>query len=206
MRRVLTIAALAGALLAGCGESPDTGPTIIATFVVPPPPTAPPRAASVPVVDIPATATRVAESRLNATRPVPTPTPAATAIGSAAATAGPIGIPTFAATVRIPNIPATATRVAELRPTATRADPAPAATATIPAPSFRPTDRIGAAVPVNLRSGPGTNYAPLDTLPPGTLLEATGESASAGGFLWRRFRLEDGRLGWVRQADVLPVP
>lgn len=89
------------------------------------------------------------------------------------------------------------------------APPAPTATAALtatPAPSFQPTDRIGAAVPVNLRSAPGTDSATLGLLAPGTLLEATGESSSSGGFLWRRFQLADGRIGWVRQADVLPVP
>jgi uncharacterized protein YraI len=61
-------------------------------------------------------------------------------------------------------------------------------------------------VPVNLRAGPGTNYAILDTLPTGTLLAATGPTGTSGGFTWRQFRLRDGRVGWVRDADVLPVP
>jgi hypothetical protein len=75
-----------------------------------------------------------------------------------------------------------------------------------PTPSFRPTDRIGTTIPVNLRAGPGTNYAIVgDALRPGTLLAATGERTTAGGFLWRRFKLADGRSGWVRDVDVLPV-
>jgi uncharacterized protein YraI len=60
-------------------------------------------------------------------------------------------------------------------------------------------------VPVNLRSGPGTGFATLGSLAPGTLLAATGESATSGGYLWRRFRVADGRIGWVRDIDVLPV-
>ncbi len=74
-----------------------------------------------------------------------------------------------------------------------------------PVPPFPATDRIGTTVPVNLRNGPGTNFASLGALPPGTLLAATGESANAGGYLWRRFRLQDGRVGWVRDLDVIAV-
>ena len=48
-------------------------------------------------------------------------------------------------------------------------------------------------------------FASLGALAPGTLLAATGESATSGGNLWRRFRLQDGRTGWVRDIDVLPV-
>ena len=79
-------------------------------------------------------------------------------------------------------------------------EPEPTAT-----PSFRPTDRIGTALSVNLRSGPGVNYPSLGLLPTGTLLRATGETARVGGQLWRRFILEDGRVGWVRDLDVFSV-
>ncbi|MFN8513313.1 MAG: hypothetical protein U0232_01730 [Thermomicrobiales bacterium] len=75
-----------------------------------------------------------------------------------------------------------------------------------PTPSFRATDRIAVTVQVNLRAGPGTNFATVGpALAPGTLLAATGESANAGGYLWRRFEVADGRFGWVRDVDVLPV-
>jgi hypothetical protein len=47
--------------------------------------------------------------------------------------------------------------------------------------------------------------ATLGLLPSGTLIQATGEATSAGGQLWRRFRLEDGRVGWIRDLDVLSV-
>jgi hypothetical protein len=57
-----------------------------------------------------------------------------------------------------------------------------------------------------LREGPSQNTPSLGLLPPGTLLEATGESEYMRGYTWRRFRLADGRVGWVRQVDVLPVP
>jgi uncharacterized protein YgiM (DUF1202 family) len=64
---------------------------------------------------------------------------------------------------------------------------------------------VVAPTPVNLRSGPGADYLTQGSLAPGTLLAATGESGQAGGFLWRRFLVEDGRTGWVRDVDVLPV-
>lgn len=83
-------------------------------------------------------------------------------------------------------------------------EPAPAPEPT-PPPSFRATDRIGTTLPVNLRSGPGSGYRSFGLLPTGTPLQATGETVSAGGQLWRRFVLEDGQIGWVRDLDVLPA-
>ena len=74
-----------------------------------------------------------------------------------------------------------------------------------PPPAFPATDRIGTQTPVNLRSGPGTSYPSQGALPPSTLLAATGETATVNGVLWRRFRLEDGRIGWVRDLDTFPV-
>jgi hypothetical protein len=81
-------------------------------------------------------------------------------------------------------------------------EPEPGPTAT---PSFRATDRIGTALSVNLRNGPGAAYPSLGLLPTGTLLQATGEKATVGGQLWRRFTLKDGRIGWVRDLDVFAV-
>ena len=78
-------------------------------------------------------------------------------------------------------------------------EPEPQPTAT---PSFRATDRIGTPLSVNLRNGPGAAYPSLGLLPTGTLLHATGESATVSGQLWRRFLLQDGRVGWVRDLDV----
>ncbi len=78
-------------------------------------------------------------------------------------------------------------------------EPQPEPTAT---PSFRATDRIGTSLSVNLRNGPGAGYASLGLLPTGTLLQATGQTATVGGQLWRRFLLQDGRIGWVRDLDV----
>ena len=64
---------------------------------------------------------------------------------------------------------------------------------------------MGAPTPVNLRSGPGADYPTQGSLAPGTPLAATGESSQAGGFLWRRFLVEDGRTGWIRDVDVQPL-
>ncbi|MDP9375936.1 MAG: DnaJ domain-containing protein [Chloroflexota bacterium] len=80
--------------------------------------------------------------------------------------------------------------------------PRPAPT---PTPAFQATDRIGTALPVNLRTGPGVDYPSQGALPTGTLLEATGETRTVNGVLWRRFVLADGRAGWVRDLDTFPV-
>jgi uncharacterized protein YraI len=71
---------------------------------------------------------------------------------------------------------------------------------------FLPTDRIEADLPVNLRAGPGTAYTAQGTLPPGTLLTATGQSAVIDGVRWREYHLQDGRTGWVVDSYVEPAP
>lgn len=81
-------------------------------------------------------------------------------------------------------------------------EPEPEPTAT---PGFRATDRIGTTLSVNLRNGPGVAYPSLGLLPTDTLLQATGERMTVGGQLWRRFLLQDGRVGWVRDLDVFSV-
>jgi uncharacterized protein YraI len=58
---------------------------------------------------------------------------------------------------------------------------------------------------VNLRTGPGAEFPSQGLLPTGTLLSATGETVTVRGVLWRRFTLQDGRNGWVRDLDTLPV-
>lgn len=83
--------------------------------------------------------------------------------------------------------------------------PPPPTPTTVPTPAFRPTDRVGTTLPVNLRSGPGVNYPSRGLLQNGTLLAATGETSATGGVLWRRFALADGRTGWIRDLDTFPV-
>jgi DnaJ domain len=107
-------------------------------------------------------------------------------------------------------------------PPATSAPPQPSATATVapaprpttappaqappaPAVGFVATDQVGTILPVDLRAGPGTRYVAQGTVSPGTLLAATGETAQVNGVLWRRFRLPDGRVGWVRDNEVSPA-
>jgi len=97
--------------------------------------------------------------------------------------------------------PTVAPTIAEPEPTP-EPTPEPEPTAT---PSFRATDRIGTTLSVNLRNGPGAAYASLGLLPTGMLLQATGEMATVSGQLWRRFMLQDGRVGWVRDLDVFPA-
>lgn len=159
-------------------------------------------------------------------RPTDARGPIAQFIATATATTRPPATPTFAMPADAPVPPAvplpSATPPAAIanpqpatrRPPTATAIPAPTVSpgrAAIPVPptstmGFRPTDLIGVPLPVNLRAGPGTAAAILDVLPPGTLLEETGDSEVIQGFLWRRFRLADGREGWVRDIDVLSTP
>jgi hypothetical protein len=169
-------------------------PTATATAPPPtatPPPTAPPSPSAAPTVNPGQAIFR------------PTETPAGQPV---APTAAPLATPPPAAPV-----PTTAPPTAPLAPTATPVPPPPPTPTPEPppppppAPAFAATDRIGTALPVNFRTGPGIEYASQGGLPQGTLLAATGRSAYAGGYLWREFDLADGRRGWVRDIDVLPV-
>lgn len=141
---------------------------------------------------------------------VPTLPPTATpAPPTATATLAPTATPTLPPTAT--PLPPTATPLPPTptpeppTPTPVPPPPEPEPEPEPPTPSFQPTDRIGVQVNVNLRNGPGTGYVSLGPLVPGTLLQATGEAVNAGGQLWRRFRLADGRVGWVRDVDVFPV-
>lgn len=115
--------------------------------------------------------------------------------------------PPIAAFVVTPP-PATATPLAApaptpvpvLAPTATAVAPSPTAL-----PTFTATDRIGTTQAVNLRTGPGVAFPTQGQLPNGTPLAATGETRVVSGVLWRCFALADGRTGWVRDSDVLPI-
>ena len=141
----------------------------------------------------------------------PTAVPRATSTTAPTATVGPTNTatsppptatapaPTIAA---VPPTPVPSTATPEPVPPAIAPTTAPEPTAT---PSFRATDRIGTALSVNLRNGPGAGYASLGLLPTGTLLQATGEMTRVSGQLWRRFVLQDGRVGWVRDLDIFPV-
>ncbi|MGB3330997.1 MAG: SH3 domain-containing protein [Thermomicrobiales bacterium] len=83
-----------------------------------------------------------------------------------------------------------------------------ASTGTNPAPAPPPQQTNGAATDaVNFRSGPGTSYAVLATIPKGARLVLTGKSQ--GGFLSAAY---EGRQGWVSGdwvtvagTEVVPV-
>ena len=152
----------------------------------------------------------LAPAATETTIPAPTPAPQA---GTLVSTTTPAPSPGIAPSP--PSDPAAAP------PPSPPSTPEPAESATAPPPptpapeppppppppaAFPATDQIGTQTPVNLRAGPGTDYPSLGALPSGTLLAATGESATVDGVLWRRFRLADGRAGWVRDLDTFPVP
>jgi uncharacterized protein YraI len=64
---------------------------------------------------------------------------------------------------------------------------------------------VNTELPVNFRSGPGTDYAAQGALQPGTLLAATGNAQTINGVTWRQFRIANGTLGWIRDQDVLSI-
>ena len=140
----------------------------------------------------------------------PAPSPTVVALASTA-TATPTVIPTATSTpspsptATTPPSPPSPTPTSTPTPEPPPTEPPPPTPTPTPVPAFPATDRIGTRTPVHLRSGPGTNYPILDALPFGTLLAATGESATVNGVFWRRFRLKDGRTGWVRDLDTFPV-
>lgn len=132
----------------------------------------------------------------------------------ATATLVPVATTTSSPTPMSTTLP-TSTMAATSSPTIVPAPSSLPATPTVeprtatpipPPPPFPATDRIGTAIPVNLRAGPGTYFVSLVTLSRGTLLAATGASRTVGGYLWREFWLASGLVGWVRDIDVLPVP
>jgi hypothetical protein len=54
---------------------------------------------------------------------------------------------------------------------------------------------------VNVRSGPGTTFQPVGSLPTGAQVEVIGRSGDAG---WIQVRLDDGREGWI-SAPLLQI-
>ncbi|CAA9555462.1 MAG: hypothetical protein AVDCRST_MAG18-641 [uncultured Thermomicrobiales bacterium] len=165
----------------------STAPTAMATPTNRPTdvPIAAPAATSTITVGTP-TPTQAATAPTATVQPTATIAPTSTVVPQPTATVVPI--PTATAPPPLPT-----------------PEPPPPPAPTEAPPPFQPTDRIGTALSVNLRNGPGAGYGSLGLLPTGTQLRATGESAYSGGQLWRRFVLRDGRQGWVRDLDVFPV-
>jgi cytoskeletal protein RodZ len=80
-------------------------------------------------------------------------------------------------------------------------DPTPTATSE----EFVPTHLSNTSDSVNFRSGPGTDFGVITSIPAATPLRATGESGVAGdGLTWLEFELEDGTVGWIREIDSVP--
>ena len=126
--------------------------------------------------------------------PTRTPRPAATERSAGGGGSGDEPVPTR--TPR-PDSGDGAEQPIEERPTATPDDQA-----------FDPDYTVSAGTEVNFRSE-ATNAAGgasvIETIPDGTRLEATGETApsdSDENGPWRQFRLEDGTEGWLREVDV----
>lgn len=93
-------------------------------------------------------------------------------------------------------------------PTATPVPPTPTPEATAtpeptlepPSPTPAPEARLSASQTVNVRSGPGTNYAVIGRLNAGQSFEITGKNPAGD---WLQFEL-DGRQGWVT-ANLISV-
>jgi len=180
-------------------------PTI--ATAAPPAATAPPPTATVaPTATTPPTAATTAPPTATATATIaPTnpasaifaPDPAATGTTTAVALTAAAGTATGTTTAT-----GTATATATVSATST---PASTPTVTPTSAAFAATDQIFTELPVNFRTGPGTTFTAQTTLPPGTLLAATGETATVEGVAWRQFRLAGGLVGWVRAQDVTTV-
>jgi uncharacterized protein YgiM (DUF1202 family) len=104
------------------------------------------------------------------------------------------------------------TAVPTVAPEPTEA-PEPTAEST-PEGAFEPDYRVTAQQRINFRSGPGVSFDPVVALDPGAELQSLGESRETTnpaadllppGREWLKFRLEDGREGWIREIDVAPM-
>ncbi len=59
---------------------------------------------------------------------------------------------------------------------------------------------------VNLRPAPSLDTVPLAILEPATPLQFLGETVTdVDGWQWYRFRLENGRAGWLREGTFVPI-
>lgn len=92
--------------------------------------------------------------------------------------------------------------------------PPPTAEATPPSDGFAPDYRVIAGQRINFREGPGVDFPAIAGIEPGTELQSLNEAQAtrnpAADRLspdrqWLKFRLEDGREGWIRDIDVAPI-
>ncbi len=71
---------------------------------------------------------------------------------------------------------------------------------------FVPTHQSNPDLAVNFRPAPSLDTVPVAILDPGTLIQFLGETVTdADGWRWYRFRLEDGRTGWLREGTFIPL-
>ncbi len=91
--------------------------------------------------------------------------------------------------------------------------PTPTPTTPMPTPTHTPTPvtpQIVSSTTVNIRSGPGTNYPIIGSLPPNTpLLPVIGRNETGS---WWQVQLDEGEAGWVsdevveaRGTDAVPI-
>ena len=161
------------------------------------------QAATFAAQDRPATATaRGTVARVTAVRQVNTPAlpvaptkPAGTSLAAGAAISP--GTPLIVPSVLVPTL--ALTREPEPTPTGIPS-------ATLAAVRFVATAMVDATEPVNLRSGPGTEFPSQGFVEPGTLLTTIGETAVTAGVLWQRVQLADGRSGWIRDVNIALLP
>lgn len=91
-------------------------------------------------------------------------------------------------------------------PTAPPASDQPTAQPTASPSAFTPDYQVGSTGSVNLRSGPGTEYEAVSTVPYQAPLQYLNETKTSdspdANTEWMKFRTEDGDEGWIRKIDV----
>ena len=123
------------------------------------------------------------------------------------AAASPTALPTVAAAAATEASASPApTGTATANVTRTAAPTTTAATTPVPTVSWQATHKISPDRPdINFRAGPSTVADIVGVLAPGTELKFLGETQSTGGLPWMKFQTKDGKVGWVRQIDVVTV-
>lgn len=90
---------------------------------------------------------------------------------------------------------------ATLKPSSTPVTPTATVTVPPPTPSVSLTGVINADDTVNVREGPGRNFARVGSVRPGDTVPVLGRNADG---TWIQIRLEDGTEGWVL-ADLITI-
>ena len=129
--------------------------------------------------------------------PDPTQTPAPTEVAQAAPT--------------VKAAPPEKSAAAEPTKAPAQNNQQPAPTATAESGSFKPDYQVDSLGAVNLRSGPGTRFDVVTTVPLEQPIQYLGVSEPTtdptndelgDGQSWMKFRTEDGAEGWIREIDV----